>query len=77
MMTGGVKRQGQWGYRAYKNTDKIGSTMADLHRVSIHVRAGGYVPVYINHVKLYMCRGACVSVSVLTMWVCLHAYLTR
>lgn len=77
MVTGGVKRQGQWGYRAYKNKDKIGSTMADLHWAAIHVRAGGYVPVYINHVKSYMCRGASASVSVLTVWVCLHAYLTQ
>lgn len=76
MVTGGVKRQGRWGYGAYKNADKIGSAMMTFTESLLTYVLEGYVPAYVNHVKLSMCRGACMSVSVLTVWACLHAYTT-
>lgn len=76
MVTGGVKRQGQWGYRAYKNTDKIGSAMMTFTERPLTYVLKEYVPVYVNHAKVSMCRGACMSASVLAVWVCPHAYST-
>lgn len=77
MVTGGAKRQGQWGYRAYKNKDKIGSTMADLHWAAIHVRACVYKPCEIIHVswsqRVCVCPHsvgvpACLPHSTITDW---------